>query len=298
MIRKSMTKKHRLLLGAHMSIAGGLEKAFERGASIGCTTMQIFSKSNRQWKAKPISPEEAKAFHEKQKETGIEPVMVHASYLLNLAAPEKEILHKSIRALKEEIERCEILRIPYLILHPGSKLHADEKESLDQVTNALDEVLGKSTGKTIILLEIMAGQGSSICYTFEQLAYILKKSKNKRLLGVCFDTCHAFAAGYDFSTPKTYKDMWDHFDKTIGLNILKAIHLNDSKKELDSRVDRHEEIGAGKIGSKAFELLMNDARLFDVPKILETPKDTLEDYAHNMKKLRGLLTTKNEKLLE
>jgi len=293
-----MTKKHHLLLGAHMSVTGGMEKAFERGESIGCTTMQIFSKSNRQWKAKPISEAEAEAFIEAQKKSDIKPVMVHATYLINLATPEQAALHKSIQAVKEELARCAQLNIPYLVLHPGSKLNGDENTALEQVTVALDAILEASEGHTMILLEIMAGQGSSICYTFEQLAQIIKNSKHKHRLGVCFDTCHAFAAGYDFSNPKGYEEMWDHFDKTIGINKLKAIHLNDSKKECDSRVDRHEEIGEGKIGMKAFELLMNDERFFDVPKVLETPQDDLKDYARNMKVLKSLLSKKNREVLE
>lgn len=284
-------------MGAHMSVAGGLDKAFERGESIGCTTIQIFSKSNRQWKAKSIEPGEVEAFVEAQKKSAIKPIMVHATYLINLAAPEKEILHKSIRALKEELERCAQLNIPYLILHPGSKLKLDEESALAQVAESLDDALEASDGHTMILLENMAGQGSSACYTFEQLAQVIKLSKHKNRLGVCFDTCHAFAAGYDFSTEKGYEEMWDHFDKTIGLHKLKAIHLNDSKKEAGSRVDRHEEIGEGKIGIKAFELIMNDEHLFDVPKVLETPKDNLDDYAKNMKLLESLISKENRKVL-
>lgn len=292
-----MTNNHRLLLGAHMSVAGGMEKAFERGESIGCTTMQIFSKSNRQWKARPITSDEAQAFREAQKKSGIKPVMVHATYLINLAAPEKDALHKSIQAVKEELERCAQLNIPYLVLHPGSRLHSDEQTALSQIAASLDSILEASDDSTMILIEIMAGQGSSVCYTFEQIAQVINLAKHKRRIGVCFDTCHAFAAGYDFSTSKGYEAMWDHFDKTIGLNNLKAIHLNDSKKEVGSRVDRHEEIGEGKIGIKAFELLMNDERFFDVPKVLETPQDTIEDYAKNMAVLKKLLSKKNRDLL-
>jgi deoxyribonuclease-4 len=210
---------------------------------------------------------------------------------------EQAALHKSIEAVKEELGRCAQLDIPYLVLHPGSKLNADENSALEQIASSLDSILEASDGQTMILLEIMAGQGSSICYTFEQLGQVIRSAKHKRRLGVCFDTCHAFAAGYDFSTPKGYEEMWKHFDKTIGLNNLKAIHLNDSKKESGSRVDRHEEIGEGKIGMKAFELLMNDENLFDVPKVLETPKDDLKDYAKNMKALEALLSKKNRELL-
>lgn len=293
-----MSQKKRLLLGAHISVAGGIEKAFERAESIGCTTLQIFSKSNRQWRANPIPQSAAEAFHEAQKKSGIKPVMVHASYLINLAAPEPETLSKSINAVEEELKRCTLLDIPYLVLHPGSRLNSDEKTALDQIVVSLDSIFENDEGKTMVLLENMAGQGSGVCHTFEQLAYIIKNATHKNRIGICFDTCHAFAAGYDYTSAPLYEKMWQDFDKTIGLHKLKAIHLNDSKKELGSRVDRHEEIGVGKIGLKAFELLINDERLFDVPKILETPRDTLEDYAKNIETMKNLLSDKNRKLFE
>ncbi len=295
-------KKSRLLLGAHMSISGGFEKAIERGISIGCTTIQIFTKSNRQWNANPITDEQAELFRSAVKESNIDPIVTHATYLINLGASDKTIAEKSTKALIKELERCALLGIPYLVLHPGSYGRGDEEACLERIAQNLDTALETDTGRTKILLEIMAGQGSSVCYTFEQLATIRRLSHHKQRLGVCIDTCHAFAAGYDFTTPHGYKAMWDEFDKLIGLNHLYAIHINDSKKELGSRVDRHEDIGKGKIGLEAFELLFNDPRFFDVPKILETPenkqeKDIMKDYVRNMRTIGKLLSEATKKKL-
>lgn len=290
-------KKHRLLLGAHTSIATNMSLAFERGASIGCTTIQIFTKSNRQWNAKPITESEAKNFQQTQKKSGIFPVIAHATYLINIGSPDKQALLKSQEALRNELIRCTQLEIPYLVLHPGAHLAGTEQECLDQIIESLDTILEKDSGNTKILLENMAGQGSSVCHKFEQISYIYKKARQKKRLGVCFDTCHAFAAGYDFRTEKTYENMWQEFDKTIGLDNLKAIHLNDSKKECGSRVDRHENIGKGKLGLDPFRFLFNDERFFDIPKILETPEGTLEDYAKDMAVIKSLLSYKTKEIL-
>jgi len=286
----------KLLLGAHMSVAGGLEKAIEKGESIECTAIQIFTKSNRQWKAKAITESEALLFRTTLKNSSIQEIMVHAAYLINIGSSNKEVEKKSIDSLVLELMRCEQLGIPYLVIHPGGSSQADSldaclaqiAQNIDYVFDALKEKLGKAIPVTL-LLEIMAGQGGAACYRFEHLASIIKQSKHKRHLGVCFDTCHAFAAGYDFRDAHGYKAMWKEFDSLIGLDKLKAIHINDSKKELGSRVDRHENIGEGKIGLPAFKLLMNDKHLAHVPKILETPRATLEDYQHNMAVLKKLL---------
>lgn len=295
-------KKSCLLLGAHMSISGGFEKAIERGTSIGCTTIQVFTKSNRQWHAKPITDQEAELFHAAVKESAIKPIVAHATYLINIGAPDKTIEKKSINAVMDELNRCEMLGIPYLVLHPGSHVGTDEKGCLERIAQNLDTILEADTGKTKILLETMAGQGSSVCYTFEQIAAIRKLSHHKQRVGVCFDTCHAFTAGYDFTTPHGYKAMWDEFDATIGLNHLEVMHINDSKKELGSRVDRHDDIGKGKIGLEAFRMLFNDPRFFDVPKLLETPKhdhdkDELGGYARNMQVIKHLLSDATKKSL-
>lgn len=290
-------EKKQLLLGAHMSISGGFEKAFDRAESIGCTAMQIFTKSNRQWNAKKIDPEQAHAFCQADKKSSVAITITHATYLINIGSPDQETRTKSIKALIDELERCDILNIPCLVLHPGSFTNSSIEIALNNIVESLDAAFAQSSTKAMVLLEIMAGQGSTTCYTFEQLAYILKNSSHKKRLGICFDTCHAFAAGYDFRTPATYQALWKSFDEIIGLEHLRAIHLNDSKKELGSRVDRHEDIGKGQLGLEAFELIMNDERLFDVPKILETPQDDLQDYAKNMEILRQLISKETKRKL-
>lgn len=291
-----MRKEHSLLLGAHMSIAGGIHLAIERGESIGCTAIQIFTKSNRQWHAKPITDEEAIAFKNAWKSSSIQSVIAHASYLINIGSSNHEIEKKSVNALELEIKRCAALDIPYLVLHPGSRTDTNEESCLAKISDNLNKLLTKTSDCTI-LLEIMAGQGTSVGYSFEHLAQIIKNIDHKNRVGVCLDTCHAFAAGYDFGTKKTYNLMWEQFDKIIGINKLKAIHINDSQKDIGSRVDRHTDIGKGKIGFKAFELLFNDPRFFDIPKVLETPKDDLSDDKRNMEKLIDLLTHKTRTLL-
>ena len=289
-------KQHTLLLGAHISVSGGLYQAFSRGESIGCTTMQIFTKSNRQWACKPLTQEEITAFKQAWKNSFIQDIVVHAAYLINIASANPDVVNKSSRALKEELLRCEQLGIPYLVLHPGSNKTSPKQESLTQIAKQLDEVIESAPGKSMILLETMAGQGSNLCSQFEELAIVYKALKNKHRVGICFDTCHAFAAGYDMQTKEAYENVWKLFDQTIGLKLLKVIHVNDSKKELGSRVDRHEHIGEGKIGSEAFSLLFNDKRFFSIPKILETPKDDLSEDLKNMQKIVSLLRpeTKNE----
>lgn len=291
-----MEKKQSFLYGAHMSIAGEPAKAIERGESIGCTAIQIFTKSNRQWHAKPITDKEAESFKQTWKNSSIISIIAHASYLINIGSPNKDVEYKSVHALGLEMERCNKLNIPYLVLHPGSHTNGDEQACLERISKNLDDLFDIYDGCTI-LLETMAGQGTNVGYTFEQLALIIKHSKHKRRLGICLDTCHVFAAGYDLRTEKSYKAMWEHFDNTIGINKLKAIHMNDSKQELGSQVDRHTDIEKGKIGTKTFELLCNDPQFFDIPKVLETPKEDLSDDKRNMDTLLGLLSTKTKKLL-
>lgn len=293
----SIIQKRRLLLGAHMSIAGRFENAIEQGTSIGCTTIQIFTKSNRQWQAKPIAQEEAETFKAAVKASDISPVVAHATYLINIGSPDSEIERKSIKAVIDELERCDMLGIPYLVLHPGSHVDTGEAACLERIARNLDTILENAPGDTKILLETMAGQGSTVCYIFEQIGTIRSLSHHKHRVGVCFDTCHAFAAGYDFRTPDGYKAMWEAFDKSVGLEHLYVMHINDSMKEFDSRVDRHADIGKGKIGLEAFELLFNDPRFFDIPKILETPKEDLKDDVRNMQTIVGLLSKDTKKIL-
>lgn len=293
-------KKQRLLLGAHMSISGGMEKAIERGASIGCTTIQIFTKSNRQWNAKELSAHEIEQFKDTAKALKIAPIIAHATYLINIASADPKISNSSTQALAMELARCQNLDIPYLVLHPGSYGKGTPEEGLDRISYHLDAIFEQVPGHTMILLETMAGQGTALCWSFEQIAAVIKKSEHKKRLGVCFDTCHAFVAGYDFKDSESYHALWKLFDEQIGLEKLKAIHINDSKKGLGSRVDRHEHIGKGALGLEAFSLLFNDPRFFDIPKILETPKATEEPFTEdkmNMETIRALLTPETKKLL-
>jgi deoxyribonuclease-4 len=285
-----MKQKTHLLFGAHMSIAGEISLAIERGESIGCTAIQIFTKSNRQWKAKELATQDTNAFKAAWYNSSIKSVITHATYLINIGSPNNELAEKSVMALTEELNRCNDLSIPYLVLHPGSHSNTDVNECLKRISANLDRSLEKSNSKTSILLETMAGQGTGVGHTFEQIATIIESSHHKSKIGVCFDTCHAFAAGYDFRTKTTYKNMWENFDKTIGLHKLHAIHVNDSKGGLGSRVDRHADIGEGKIGLEAFKLLFNDPRFVAIPKVLETPRATIEDYEKNMAVVRSLIT--------
>lgn len=284
-----MKQKQPLLLGVHMSISGGLEKAIQQGESIGCTAIQIFTKSNRQWRAKKITDDQALLFKKSLNNSTIKIVIAHATYLINLGSPEKSVAEKSISALVEELHRCDQLGIPYLVLHPGSHLESGESICIKQIVENIDNVLEQAQNNTMLLLETMAGQGTSVCYRFEDIATIIRLSKNSKKIGVCFDTCHAFAAGYDFRDPATYKAMWLQFDTIIGLEKLKAIHLNDSKKDLGTRVDRHENIGKGKIGLNAFRSIINDKKLASIPKILETPKTTLDQDKLNMSVIQKLV---------
>lgn len=281
-----------LLLGAHMSIADGFEKAIEYGQSIDCTAIQIFTKSNRQWACKAITPQEAELFRTAVHKSSIsyKNIVVHATYLINIGSPDVDAQKKAIAALVVELERCETLGILYLVLHPGSHTGSGIEGCLERIAKNLDTALETFKGNTMVLLENMAGQGTVACATFEQLASIREKTHHKNKIGFCFDTCHAFAAGYDIRTQKTYDKVWEEYDAIIGLANLKVMHINDSKKELGSKVDRHAEIGDGNLGLEPFKLLFNDPRFFDIPKILETPNDSLADYAKNMHIIKGLLT--------
>ncbi len=274
-----------LLIGAHLSIAGGFWQALVRAHSIGATCVQIFTKSNRQWAAKKIDDDDIKKFLSYQKELDIKMVVAHASYLINLGSEKKEMQEKSIKAVADELQRCEKLGIPYLVLHPGSNPSQDISQTCLQIGHNLNKAFAISNTKhTMILLETMAGQGSTIGKTFENLAKIIKGVKNKKHVGICIDTCHLFAAGYNFDDEKSYKQLWKKFDTIIGLSKIKVIHMNDSKKELGSHVDRHEHIGKGKIKTTAFKLIMNDKKFAKVAKIIETPKST-EDLKHDKENL-------------
>ena len=280
----------RPLLGAHMSIAGGIGNALLAGAKVECDAIQIFTKSSRQWAAKPYTQEEIEQYRENRKVTGIATVIAHDSYLLNLGSPDGVLRQRSILAFIDELERCETLGIANLIAHPGSHVGAGEDEGIKTIARSLDEVHTACPNYNVkVTLEITAGQGSNLGYRFEHIARMVDATRENQRLRVCFDTEHAFAAGYDIRTREGYERTFTEFDETIGLDRLAAFHLNDSKKEFHSRVDRHEHIGKGHIGVEAFRLLMNDMRFWGLPMCLETPKgpDLAED-RENLTLLRSL----------
>jgi len=266
-------KKPPCLLGAHCSIAKGLDKALFEAKSYGCNTLQIFTKNANAWKERIVIQKEIENFEQAKLETGITEIASHTSYLINLATPEKKKHKMSINALAQEFIRSSCLCIPYVVLHPGSHMGAGDKEGITRIAESINEIFAKTPGiKTRLLLETTAGQGSSVGHAFEHLASIISKVERQINPGICLDTCHIFAAGYDIRTMEYYRKTMDDFDSTIGLDRLCLIHLNDSKKELGSRVDRHEQIGLGYIGIDAFKYIMNDDRFSDIPKIIETPK--------------------------
>lgn len=279
------------LIGAHMSISGGIFNAPLYGQEVGCSTIQIFTKNNNQWKARELSAEEVKRFLDNQKKTGINPIVGHNGYLINLASPREDLYHQSQQAMLVELKRAELLRLPYLVIHPGSHVGSGEKEGIERIISSINWLHQKTKGyRVMMLLETMAGQGSAIGYRFEQIAEIIEGVEGNRRLGVCYDTCHAFAAGYDIRTKKVYQATFREFDTVVGLSRLKVIHVNDSKRDLASRVDRHQHVGEGKIGLEGFRLLMNDTRWKNIPKILETPKEEgTEKDLKNLDTLRNLI---------
>jgi deoxyribonuclease-4 len=283
--------KEKILLGAHMSIGGGVYTAIERGCSIKCTAIQIFVKNNMQWFARPLSREEIRAFLEHRQRGELLSIFAHANYLINLATTSPQFLANSIRALSEELTRADQLELPFLVLHPGAHLGAGEEAGLDKIVDSINRVFGKIPKvKTRIALETTAGQGSCLGHRFEQIAYIIESVREPERLCVCLDTAHVFAAGYDIGTEAGVKKTFRQFDRVIGLERLAAIHVNDSKTARGSRVDRHQHIGKGQIGLDAFRFIMRDRRFRKVPKVLETPKgkEMREDVA-NLKRLRSLL---------
>ena len=279
------------LLGAHTSTSGGVSKSVELAERLNFTAMQIFTKNNNRWFQKPLEEKEIESFKTKLEQSQIKFVVSHDSYLINLCAKDKTILGKSRIALLDELERCELLGIPHLNFHPGSHLGLGEEDGIKLIAESLNIVHQKTQYfKVSSMLETTAGQGTAIGYRFEQLQHIIELVEQKERMTICIDTAHVFAAGYDIKDPKNFKKVLKDFDEIIGLERLKCFHLNDSKKELGSRVDRHEHIGKGFIGMKGFSNIMNDKRLKNIPKILETPKgkEQLEDL-ENLKILRSLI---------
>lgn len=293
MKRENRTARKFPILGAHMSIAGGYHKAVESAADLGMATVQIFTKNNSQWRAKPLTDEDAERFREALSKFPISHPLAHASYLINLASPDPQLREKSIDAFAVELQRAEKLGIPFVVLHPGSFTTSSEELGLQTIVQSIDAVHEKTTGShSQCLLENTAGQGSNLGWRFEHLAEILDGVAEPDRLGVCFDTCHAFAAGYPLSDQRDYKSTMRQLDKLVGIHRVKAIHLNDSKRELGSRVDRHEHIGKGEIGLDGFRHLLNDRRFRKTPMYLETPKGRRgrkEWDAINLELLRGMV---------
>ncbi len=279
-----------MYLGAHMSIAGGVEKAIELGSSINCSAIQLFTKNNNQWKAKPLTDQSVSVFHHTWVQSGIEKIVAHTGYLINLANPGENWV-KSMDSMELEIVRAERLGIPYLVMHPGSHLGEGEEYGLKRIADSLNTLMGKYPDyKLVILLETTAGQGTNMGYTFEHLARIMDMLGQPERYGICLDTCHIFSAGYDLRTEKGYNETFDTFDRVLGIDKIKAIHLNDSKTGFASRKDRHEHIGKGTLGLEPFRFLLNDPRLKHIPMVLETPKDkNLTEDKENLKILYSLI---------
>ncbi|MDE2059997.1 MAG: deoxyribonuclease IV [candidate division NC10 bacterium] len=263
-----------LLLGAHMSIAGGVDLAPLRGQQVGCRTIQLFTKSSNQWRARSLPSEEIDRFRTNLQAAAIAPTIAHGAYLINLASTDPVLHQRSMAACLEEIERAEALSIPYLVIHPGAHMGAGEEVGLRRVASSLRELLKRTKGYRVqVVLETTAGQGTTLGHRFEQIALLLNQIDLPERTGVCLDTCHLFAAGYDIRTSEGYDAVLREFDQVVGLSCLRVIHLNDSKKQLGCRVDRHEHIGKGTIGLEAFRCLITDSRLCEIPMIIETPKD-------------------------
>lgn len=259
-------------LGAHVPTAGGLDQAPARGRDITADAIQVFTRNQVQWRARPLAPEEVRAFRVALAQSGIRQVLSHGSYLVNLASADAPLLTKSRRAFLEEMERCHALGIRYLVFHPGAHRGAGEAAGLRTVAASLNHVLERAQElDVLLLLEVTAGQGSSVGHRFEHLASILEQVKRPERVGVCLDTCHLLAAGYDIATPKGYEVTLSAFARLVGLDKLKAVHLNDAGRPLGSRRDRHAPIGHGFLGRATFRRLVNDPRFHGVPMVLETP---------------------------
>jgi deoxyribonuclease-4 len=274
-----------------MSIAGGLHLAFARIQEVQGESLQIFLSNQRQWQTVPLTSQMVEDFRQKWKENHYMPVAAHDSYLINLAAPDPTTLERSVAAFADELQRAATLEIPFLITHPGSHRGEGVEAGLERFVENMDRAITRSKTSTVmVLIENTAGQGTNLGSTFEEISFIISESQYADRLGVCFDTSHAFAAGYDIRTRVTYEDTLSTFDQIIGLERLKFFHINDSKRPLDSRVDRHEHIGKGEIGLKGFRLLLNDPRFRQHPMVLETPKgkELKEDKA-NLEVLRSLI---------
>ena len=284
------------MLGAHVSIAGGIHNAPHNGKKATCDVVQIFTRSRNQWRARRIVAREVDKFREAQEETGVKVVCAHDNYLINLPSPERALFQKSCNAFIEEMKRCDLLGIPILVAHPGAHVGSGENKGLERITEALNRIFDRTPdNKVTICLETTAGQGTALGYRFEHLAELLDKVEESDRLALCLDTCHVFVAGYPIRTQSGYRTTMKAFDDLLGLERLLIIHMNDSKRDLGSRVDRHERIGKGCLGTEPFGFILNDRRLAKVPKILETPKKSLRDDRQNLRTLRSLIKDRKRK---
>ena len=280
-----------LSLGAHMSAAGGVDLAIVRAAELNMDSCQLFTKNANQWAAKPLDPAVVERFHEQKATAGVTNLVAHDSYLINVASPDPANWEKSRNALLIELQRCDLLGVPYLVSHPGAHMNSDLDEAIARVAEAINRINeDRPDGDTTLLIETTAGQGTTLGRSFEEIAAIIDQVEDKARIGVCFDTCHVFVAGYDIRDAESYSATMQQFDDIVGLEWLKVLHLNDAKKGLGSKLDRHAHIGEGELGLEAFRLLMNDPRFEGTPGVLETPKgDNNEEDARNMATLRGLV---------
>ena len=280
------------LLGAHMSVAGGFHNAVDAAAEHGMECVQIFTKNNNQWQARPMDPESVDLFCRRLEETGIRLPCAHASYLINLGSPKEDLWQKSITAMTIELERAEVLGLAGVVLHPGSFTTSSEEEGIERISEALDVVLLSTDGLDVeVWLENTAGQGTNLGHRFEQLEAIISRLPDSSRVGICLDSCHLFAAGYALESTEEYLQTMTEFDETVGRDRLRAWHLNDSKREFGSRVDRHETIGEGHLGLEPFRHILNDPLSADLPMYLETPKGDRDDRtldAINLETLRSL----------
>lgn len=274
-----------------MSVSGGVHTAFERGMRVGCTTMQVFVKNANQWEGKPLTGEDIENYKSARAKARIDPVVAHGAYLINLAAVSPATLRRSRLGLEEELRRCEALGILGLIVHPGAHMGAGQEEGIRAIAESINEVHARTPGfHSRTVLETTAGQGTALGYRFEQLAAIIDRIEEKARMGVCLDTCHLFAAGYPIHTEQGWEMTMRELEETLGVERVIAVHVNDSRRELGSRIDRHEHIGKGQIGLAGFRLLMNEPRLASLPKILETEKsEDMHEDVENMVLLRSLL---------
>ncbi|MGI8689586.1 MAG: deoxyribonuclease IV [Thermomicrobiales bacterium] len=277
--------------GAHMSISGGCFRSMEWGQQAGCEVVQLFSKNERQWLGKPLTDDDIAKFTDARTRTNVHPVMIHDSYLINLSSPNDDLWGKSINAFRDELLRARALDVPYLNTHPGSHVGSGEQEGLDRMVTALNRLGAEGAYEGVtVLLETTAGQGTNLGAKFEHLSYLIEHVNNPDAFAVCIDTCHIFAAGYDIRTPETYAATMADFDRLVGYDRIKAMHLNDALQPLGDHKDRHAAIGEGHIGLEGFRNVVNDPRLAHLPMVLETPKsaDCHEDI-ENIARLRGLI---------